>query len=102
MILLTTLRGDPFGLNPDLVEEIRANGANCVITLVSGRTHTAAEDLHTVRTSLVDYRVDLLRAAATEPEPEFDLYEDAAPTPVRLTPVPDSTPVPDEEHPWTR
>ncbi|MFC7400890.1 flagellar FlbD family protein [Citricoccus sp. GCM10030269] len=66
MILLTTLRGDRFGLNPDLVEEIRANGANCVVTMITGRSYTAREDIDTVQAILNDHRVDLLWHAAQE------------------------------------
>lgn len=64
MILLTTLRGDRFGLNPDLVEEIRANGANCVVTMITGRSFTTAEDVDAVHHILNEHRVEVLRRAA--------------------------------------
>ena len=64
MILLTTLRGDRFGLNPDLVEELRANGTSCVVTMITGRSYTAAEDVESVQAILNDHRVDLLRQAS--------------------------------------
>lgn len=82
MILLTTLRGDRFGLNPDLVEEIRANGTSCVVTMITGRSYTAAEDVESVQGLLNDHRVDLLQQA-------FEAETDHSPGAGRLTPVPD-------------
>jgi flagellar protein FlbD len=64
MILLTTLRGDRFGLNPDLIEEIRANGTSCVVTMITGRSYTAAEDIDSVQSVLNDHRAGLLTQAA--------------------------------------
>ena len=64
MILLTTLRGDRFGLNPDLIEEIRANGTSCVVTMITGRSYTAAEDIDEVTSILNDHRAGLLLQAA--------------------------------------
>ncbi|WP_313816295.1 flagellar FlbD family protein [Citricoccus sp.] len=95
MILLTTLRGDRFGLNPDLVEELRANGANCVVTMITGRSFTAAEDIDTVHEILHDHRVGLLRAASHPPgesrerpgRPEHSRHHPDHPD--YLTPVPD-------------
>lgn len=88
MILLTTLRGDRFGLNPDLVEELRANGANCVVTMITGRSFTAAEDIDTVHEILNDHRVDLLRQASLDPG-EHSQRPGHAEHPEYLTPVPD-------------
>lgn len=87
MILLTTLRGDRFGLNPDLVEELRANGANCVVTMITGRSFTAAEDIDTVHEILNDHRVDLLRQASLDPG-EHSQHPAHAEHPEYLTPVP--------------
>jgi uncharacterized protein YlzI (FlbEa/FlbD family) len=93
MILLTTLRGDRFGLNPDLVEEIRANGANCVVTMITGRSFTAREDIDTVHGILNDHRVNLLRQGARLPGDSGD-----HPHPARHAEHPDYlTPVPDKE-----
>jgi uncharacterized protein YlzI (FlbEa/FlbD family) len=100
MILLTTLRGDRFGLNPDLIEEIRANGTNCVVTMITGRSYTAAEDIDAVQTVLNEHRAGLLMQAAQE------TGEHPHPRAAHLTPVPD-TPLPDapnhdkEPEPWT-
>ncbi|MEO9247805.1 flagellar FlbD family protein [Citricoccus nitrophenolicus] len=90
MILLTTLRGDRFGLNPDLVEEIRANGTNCVVTMITGRSFTAAEDVDTVHHILNEHRVEVLRRASTPADADADA-DDADPAgrhPDYLTPVP--------------
>ncbi|WMY77974.1 flagellar FlbD family protein [Citricoccus sp. I39-566] len=84
MILLTTLRGDRFGLNPDLVEEIRANGTNCVVTMITGRSFTAAEDVDTVHHILNEHRVEVLRQASTP----ADAADTAGRHPDYLTPVP--------------
>lgn len=84
MILLTTLRGDRFGLNPDLVEEIRANGTNCVVTMITGRSFTAAEDVDTVHHILNEHRVEVLRRASTP----ADDADPAGRHPDYLTPVP--------------
>lgn len=81
MILLTTLRGDRFGLNPDLVEEIRANGTNCVVTMITGRSFTAAEDVDAVHHLLNEHRVEVLRRASTPADA-------AGEHPAHLTPVP--------------
>ena len=59
---LELIRG---GLNPDLVEEIRANGTNCVVTMITGRSFTAAEDVDTVHHILNEHRVEVLRRAST-------------------------------------
>jgi flagellar protein FlbD len=91
MILLTTLRGERFGLNPDLVEEIRANGANCVVSMITGRSFTAREDIDTVQEILHQHRVDLLRQASQGPgEPGGRAaHAHHAEHPDYLTPVPD-------------
>lgn len=94
MILLTTLRGDRFGLNPDLVEEIRANGANCVVSMITGRSFTAQEDIDTVQEVLHDYRVDLLRQASLSPE---ESREDLHPHPQHAEHPDYLTPVPSKE-----
>ncbi|MDI3329682.1 MAG: flagellar FlbD family protein [Micrococcus sp.] len=95
MILLTTLRGDRFGLNPDLIEEIRANGTSCVVTMITGRSHTAAEDIDTVQSILNAHRAGLLVQAAQ------GAGEHPHPRAAHLTPVPDThtpaTPDPDKE-----
>ncbi|GAA1131964.1 flagellar FlbD family protein [Citricoccus alkalitolerans] len=98
MILLTTLRGERFGLNPDLVEEIRANGANCVVTMITGRSHTAREDIDTVQEILHDHRVDLLRQAS-HPPAESGEQPGRPEHPWHHPDHPDYlTPVPDKEH----
>ena len=88
MILLTTLRGDRFGLNPDLIEEIRANGTSCVVTMITGRSYTTAEDIDTVTSILNGHRAGLLLHAAqgTGDEPHHRS--------VHLTPVPDAPDTP--------
>lgn len=88
MILLTTLRGDRFGLNPDLVEEIRANGTNCVVTMITGRSFTAAEDVDTVHHILNEHRVEVLRRASTPADADADDADPAGRHPDYLTPVP--------------
>ena len=94
MILLTTLRGDRFGLNPDLVEEIRANGTNCVVTMITGRSFTAAEDVDTVHHILNEHRVEVLRRASTPADAGEPAVDSAGGRPHHgehpdyLTPVP--------------
>lgn len=111
MILLTTLRGDRFGLNPDLIEEIRANGTSCVVTMITGRSYTAAEDIDAVEAVLHEHRVHLLNQAAQQSEDQphhraghLAPVPDAPLTPGPETPGPDTrgsdaplTPVPDKE-----
>ncbi|XKH58297.1 flagellar FlbD family protein (plasmid) [Citricoccus nitrophenolicus] len=89
MIMLTTLRGDRFAVNPDLIEEIRANGTTCVVGMVTGRSYTAAENIDVVHEALVDFRVSVLSAASTLPGAEDTPESKHTNRPGHLSPVPD-------------
>lgn len=60
MIVLTTFKKEKFAVNPDLIEEIRAVGSGSSISLITGRTYSASEDIDAVCQMLVDYRCTIL------------------------------------------
>lgn len=89
MITLTTLRGDRFALNPDLIEEVKANGTSSVLTMVTGRSYTAAESISQVQQVLLDYRVSLLHQAQCEDHDHGHGQPSTTHRPGHLSPVPD-------------
>lgn len=62
MILVHRLRGEPFYVNPDVIESIESN-PDTVLTLVDGRRILLEDAPEQVVARFTDYRVSLLVAA---------------------------------------
>ena len=62
MILVHRLRGEPFYVNPDVIESVEAT-PDTVLTLVDGRRILLNDSPERVVARFTDYRVSLLVAA---------------------------------------
>ena len=76
MILLNRINGQPFVLNPDLLERAEST-PDTVITLVNGAKYVVAQDLDELAALVSDYRAGVLHRAQqpiepTRPEPVTD------------------------------
>jgi flagellar protein FlbD len=65
VILLNRINGQPFVLNPDLLERAEAT-PDTVLTLVSGAKYVVSQSLDEVAALVAEYRADVL-ARAQEP-----------------------------------
>lgn len=81
MVILTRLNGQPFALNPDLVERAEST-PDTVVTLVDGTKYVVSESLPELIERIRDYRASVVAAAN-----HFEL----APPPV-TQPGPDDQP----------
>ncbi|OLF06914.1 flagellar FlbD family protein [Actinophytocola xanthii] len=60
MILLNRINGQPFALNPDLLERAEST-PDTVLTLVNGAKYVVAQSLEEVASLVGDYRSAVLR-----------------------------------------
>lgn len=93
MITLSRFSGQPFALNPDLIERAEET-PDTVITLVDGTKYLVRESLADVVDLVMDYRARLLAAAGQlESSPGLDGGQRSLTRRNRLSavPVPDDT-----------
>lgn len=62
MILLNRINGQPFALNPDLVERVEST-PDTVLTLVNGAKYVIAQSVDEVTALVAGYRADVLHRA---------------------------------------
>lgn len=81
MILLNRLNGQPFALNPDLLERAEST-PDTVITLLNGAKYVVAQSLDELALLVRDYRALVLSRVP-------DHEQQTAPQPPRVKPAPD-------------
>jgi flagellar protein FlbD len=69
VILLNRLNGQPFALNPDLLERAEST-PDTVITLVNGAKYVVAQSLDEVAVLVADYRAQVLGRAQEPVAPQ--------------------------------
>lgn len=63
MIVVSSLRGDTFSLNPDLIERV-SDGGQTRIHMVDGKVHVVTESFWDVNEQVAHYRAYVLTLAA--------------------------------------
>ncbi len=69
MILLNRINGQPFALNPDLLERAEST-PDTVLTLVNGAKYVIAQSLEELAALVSDYRAQVLHRAQEPIDPE--------------------------------